>query len=105
MSEEKILNVGPDEATRALNDEKFVSMLPMFKTIRGKADVLRKTTASGCSSCRKRRIAQNLTLDFLNVLKSLPDDEVAKVKAYFGASKMAYQMFDRDRGVYRTRIV
>lgn len=105
MSKGTMLTIGRQEATQALSDEKFLSSFPMFKTIRSKSDMLKKSSAAGCSSCRQRRIASNLTLDFLNVLKTLPVSEVAKIKQYFGYDKMMYTRFDAEKGVYRTEVV
>jgi hypothetical protein len=105
MSEEKLLTIGRDETMRALNDEKFLSKFPMFRTIKSKSDVLKKSAGSGCSSCRQKRIAQNLTLDFLNVLKTLPKEDAVRIKEYFGAEKLMYTMLDKTTGTYRSAVV
>ncbi len=101
---ETTLMIGPSETTKALNDDKFLEQFPMFKTINAKNKLLSSNSA-GCSSCRKKAIARNLTASFLNVLKTMPKEDAVKIKEYFGAGRMIYQRLDAKSGIYVTEVV
>lgn len=97
--------IGYNEAVKALNDDSFLNAFPVFKTIRGKADMLKNTAGVGCSSCRQKQIAKSLLTDFLNILRTLPPEDVANVKKYYGAEKLMYTAYDKTKGINHTTIV
>lgn len=101
-----VMTIGRNEAIKALGDEKFMSQFPMFRTIKGKADVMQASGgSSGCSSCRRGTIMSNLTLDFQTILGTLPEGTVRKIKDYFGVDRLMYTALDRQSGVYMTKVV
>lgn len=101
----RTFTIGREDAVRALNDEQFLSRFPMFRTLQAKTTVLRQSTGSGCSSCHKRRVAEDVLAAFLNLLSTLPHDEAVGIKEYFGADKMFYTLFDKNTGVYKPIVV
>lgn len=99
---ESVMQLGPSDATRALNDASFVLNFPEFKGVKIKSDMFRSGVHSGCSSCRKKTIAKNITADFLSVVGVLPPGRIYDLKKYLGADKLMYIKYDSQKGSYRT---
>lgn len=104
MADSKILNLGPSDVMKAMNDQAFLSEFPEFRALVGKAEAF-KGTSTSCSSCRKKAIARNVARDFLDVLKTFQPEQVAGMKKYFNTEQLMYQAYDPKRGSYKTVVV
>ena len=102
MAEIHTMQLGPSEATKALNDESFLKVFPEFRSIKAKQKAFQSGVHTGCATCRKKTIAANVTGDFLGVLSVLPEDRIKELKGYFKTDRLMYTRYDARKGSYKT---
>jgi hypothetical protein len=93
-------NVQPTTVTQALvnkamSDPRFFAEMPEFLPLSIKLKtVVQPPIGRGCSSCQKRRLVQNIFLDFMNILSSLSPDALARLKQYYGIPAIIFNARD-----------
>ena len=83
---------------RAIGDPSFYAAMPEFLPIKKKIDSLHVDLGSGCSSCRRRRVAVTVNSDFVSVLNSLSQDGFSRLKKYMGVDRLLVRAMDRKLG-------
>ena len=82
---------------RAMADPNFYALLPEFLPVKRKIEALHVDFSTGCSPCKKRRVSDTVSSDFVSILNSLSDDGFARLKKYIGASRLLVRSMDRSR--------
>lgn len=90
---------------KAIGDSNFFEKVPEFAPIKKKMDAMHVDFGTGCSPCKKRRVAASLTSDFTSILTSLSDDGLARVKAYMDIPRLLVRTANRQTGRIETREV
>ncbi len=80
---------------RAISDPNFFTRMPEFLPVKKKMEALHVDMGKGCSTCRRRRLANTVNSDFVSVLNSLTPDGYARLKKYIGAEKLLVRAMDR----------
>lgn len=75
---------------RATTDNSFYMKLPEFMPVRQKLKAMNEdmSFSHGCSKCRRKRIAGNITDDFISIVRSLSKDGRQRLKDYFGTNHL-----------------
>lgn len=82
--------------SRAISDPAFYALMPEFLTIKRKIEAMHVDLSSGCSPCKKRRIASAVNSDFVSILNTLSDSGFARLKKYFGVSRLLVRAMGSD---------
>jgi hypothetical protein len=82
---------------RAMNDARFYTLLPEFLPLKRKIEALHVDLSTGCSPCKKRRVADTVNSDFVSIMNSLSPDGFARLKKYVGAERLLVRALDRTR--------
>lgn len=85
-----------DHIKRAIGDANFYTALPEFLAVKRKMDAMHVDFNSGCSPCKKRRVATSLTSDFVSILTGLSDDGLARVKKYLGVPRLLVRSMNQQ---------
>lgn len=80
---------------KAINDANFYTLLPEFLPVKRKIEALHVNLTTGCSPCKKRRIADTMNSDFVSILNSLSADGYARLKKYIGAKRLLVRAMDK----------
>ena len=81
---------------KSMNDANFYALLPEFLPLKRKIEALHVNLGTGCSTCKKRRVADTVNSDFVSILNSLSDDGYARLKKYLGANRLLIRAVDRS---------
>ena len=78
--------LGGHHITKAVSDQNFFRLMPEFASIRAQLQTMKVDMHSkvGCSSCKKRRIHNNIDGNFAAIAASLPDSRAKVLKQYLG---------------------
>lgn len=87
-----------DHIKRAIGDSNFFTMLPEFLAVKRKLDAMHVNFNTGCSPCKKRRVATSLTSDFVSILTNLSDDGLSRIKKYLGVPKLLVRSVNKQTG-------
>lgn len=98
MNEKGPMILSPSHITKAMSDSNFFTMMPEFSAVKKKIEAMHTNLGTGCTPCRRRRIATSLSSDFLSVLDGLSDESMKRMKKYFGVSRMLVRASDKRTG-------
>lgn len=95
---EKPTILSPSHITKAIGDPNFFNLMPEFQTIKRKIDAMHVDLNTGCSPCKKRRIATSLTSDFISILNNLSDNGLQRIKKYIGVNRLLIRAVNNQTG-------
>lgn len=98
MSDSKTVVFGASHVSKAISDPNFFSLLPEFLPIQTKIKTMNVDLSTGCSPCKKRRIATSVNSDFVSILNNLSDDGFQRLKKWVGADRLLVHAMDRAQG-------
>lgn len=81
---------------RAMGDPNFYTLLPEFLPLKKKIEALHVNFTTGCTPCKKRRIADTVNSDFVSIMNSLTPDGFDRLKKYVGAKRLLVRAVDRS---------
>lgn len=93
----KTVVFGASHISRAISDPNFFSLMPEFLPIRTKIATMKVDLSTGCSPCKKRRIASSVNSDFVSIMNSMSDDGFQRLKKWVGADRLLVHAMDRAR--------
>jgi len=96
--QEKPVILSVDHIKRAIGDPNFFNSMPEFSAIKKKMDAMHVDFNTGCSPCKKRRVATSLTSDFVSILTNMSDDGLARMKKYVGANRLLVRSVNKQTG-------
>lgn len=96
--QEKPVILSVDHIKRAIGDPNFFNSMPEFSSIKKKMDAMHVDFNTGCSPCKKRRVATSLTSDFVSILTNMSDDGLARMKKYVGANRLLVRSVNKQTG-------
>ena len=93
----KTVVFGASTIQKAIGDPNFFSLMPEFLPIQKKINTMKVDLSTGCSPCKKRRIASSVNSDFVSILNTLSDDGFQRLKKWVGADRLLVHAMDRER--------
>lgn len=87
-----------DHIKRAIGDANFYTLMPEFLAVKRKMDAMHVNFNTGCSPCKKRRVATSLTSDFVSILTNMSDDGLGRMKKYLGVNKLLVRSVNKQTG-------
>lgn len=93
----KTVVFGASHISKAVSDPNFFSLMPEFLPIQTKIRTMKVDLSTGCSPCKKRRIATSVNSDFVSILNTLSDDGFQRLKKWAGADRLLVHAMDKSR--------
>jgi len=90
--------LGVDHIKKAIGDANFFTQLPEFLAVKRKMEAMHVDFNTGCSPCKKRRVATSLTSDFVSILTGLSDDGMSRIKKYLGIPRLLVRSVNKQTG-------
>jgi len=99
--------LGHNHLSRVINDPNFYALLPEFSPMRARAKALQVDMESkrGCSSCKKRKMADNIFAEFARTVLLLSPDRVATFKKHLGIDKLMINVLDPATKAVKLRVI
>lgn len=91
----RVVEIGPNEISRALTDAGFFRTMPEFAVLQVKMDTMKANPKKGCRPCKMRHLVNSINADFMHILPTLSDDGKSRIKQYYGADTLKYNKVDR----------
>lgn len=78
--------LGGVHITKAVSDDGFFRLMPEFSSIKAQISAMHIDLKSkkGCSSCKKRRLHNNIDGNFAAIASRLPPERARVLKKYLG---------------------
>lgn len=84
----------PSHITNAIADPNFYALMPEFLPLKKKMEAMHIDVKKGCSTCKKRRMVDTTSGDFVSILNSLSTDGFDRLKKYLGAERLLIRAKD-----------
>ena len=101
MSNDQLKLLSDSDATRALSDLNFFTVLPEYSSLRVKMQAMKADltqSTQSCGSCRARRVVRTLFSDFMAVTLALSEDGITRLKQYFGVTAFLVNYMEPSTG-------
>jgi hypothetical protein len=85
-----------------LSQPDFFIAMPEFSVLQSKLQAAKTAIGkqSGCTSCKKKRIQQNMLIYFLDIATRLDTAAITRLKQFMKVDKLQYHGFNRTTGSY-----